>query len=352
MAFPRGTIMEDGRLDLCKQALGPAGCRMVTDALAQNQAVVSLLLGTDGIGNAGAADVARLAERNPTIEVLYLGCNRISAEGVAPLADVLSAAASSVTGLWLKRNPLGAEGAKRLAEMLKINTSLRTLDLVNTRLGYDGLAALAEALTHSNNTIERLYLGGNFFGPEEAPLLADIVRFTPRLKALLLNVSFLGDAGAALLAPALAESRLEELGLASSGIRLDGAALLFQAAAAHPTLTHLDLGYSVSTRVLGASANAHGDAVAVHAAHFLAGNPGLRHLDLRGGGFTGEGTQRLADALEHNTHLISLPLDGKLNPVLQQHLQRNRALAAEPPASVCRDVALTRSVYRTAQSKR
>ena len=350
-AFPRGTLMEDGRLDLCKQALGPAGCRMVTEALGQNHTVVSLLLGTDGIGNAGAADVARLAEKNPSVEVLYLGCNRISADGVAPLAAALSAAASSVTGLWLKRNPIGPDGAKRLAEMLRTNTSLRTLDLVNTRLGHEGLAALTEALTHSNQTVERLYLGGNFFGPEEAPLLAEIIHRAPNLKALLLNVGFLGDAGAALLASALPESRLEELGLASNGIGPDGAALVFDAAAAHPTLTHLDLGYSVSTRVLGASANALGDAGAAHAARFLAANPILRHLDLRGSGFTGEGTARLADALEHNTHLHSLPLDGKRDLVLQQRLQRNRDTAAGPLSAVCRDVALTRSVYRTAPSK-
>jgi len=211
-AFPRGTVMDDGRLDLCKQALGPAGCRSVTEALEHNQTVVSLLLGTDGIGNTGAADVARLAGKNHTLEVLYLGCNKIDAAGVAPLAQSL-AANSSVMGLWLKRNPVGAEGARLLAEMLQTNRTLRTLDLVNTRLGPDGLAALADALIQPHSAIERLYLGGNFFTPDEAPLLAKIVRGAPRLRALLLNVGFLGDGGAAQLASALPDSQLEELGL-------------------------------------------------------------------------------------------------------------------------------------------
>ena len=344
-AFPRGTVTDDGRLDLCKQALGPGGCRSVTDALAQNQTVVSLLLGTDGIGNTGAADVAQLAGKNQTLEVLYLGCNKIGPAGAAPLAAALSTPTSSVTGLWLKRNPLGADGARHLADMLKTNVTLRTLDLVNTRLGADGLAALTDALTRHNRTIERLYLGGNFFTPSEAPLLADLIRQMPRLKALLLNAGFLGDDGAAGLASALPDCQLEELGLASNGIGPDGAACLLETAAVHPTLTTLDLGYAVSTRVLGASPNTIGDAGAASAARCLAQNSGLIRLDLRGTGITAQGRDLLADAPTQNTHLQFLPLDGPPHPELLERLQRNRELAG--PICMSRDVALTRSVYRT-----
>src|SRR5262249_55314448 len=53
--FPRGTVLADGRLDLCKQQLGPTGCRLVTETLAANATNISLLLGTNAIG---AADVA------------------------------------------------------------------------------------------------------------------------------------------------------------------------------------------------------------------------------------------------------------------------------------------------------
>src|SRR5205085_25217 len=84
-AFPRGTILSDGRLDLCKQSLGPGGCRLVTEALAENTFVKSLLLGTDGIGNVGAGDVARLIKRNNHLEIVYLGCNRIEDAGVLAL---------------------------------------------------------------------------------------------------------------------------------------------------------------------------------------------------------------------------------------------------------------------------
>src|SRR5262245_38954211 len=60
MTFPRGTLLPDGRLDLCKQGLGVEGCRAVTEALVGNTVVRSLLLGTNGIGDDGAEAVAEL----------------------------------------------------------------------------------------------------------------------------------------------------------------------------------------------------------------------------------------------------------------------------------------------------
>ena len=194
VTFPCGTVLPDGRLDLCKQALGPAGCRQVVNALEANTRVVSLMLGTDGIGNAGAGDVARLVERNTSIEVLYLGCNNIDAGGISPLAEALANRNTTVSGLWLKRNPLGAEGARRVASLLQRSASLRVLDLVNTWPG-DGMAHILEALAEGNCTVERVYLGGNGLGPGDAPRLAALLRARPTLRALLLNVGQLGGRG-------------------------------------------------------------------------------------------------------------------------------------------------------------
>jgi hypothetical protein len=51
--FPRGALLPDGRLDLCKQSVGPEGCALLTRALRHNLQVKSLLLGTDAIGDTG-----------------------------------------------------------------------------------------------------------------------------------------------------------------------------------------------------------------------------------------------------------------------------------------------------------
>ena len=41
------------------------------------------------------------------VETLYLGCNGITAGGACRIADQLRASPQVVTGVWLKRNPLG-----------------------------------------------------------------------------------------------------------------------------------------------------------------------------------------------------------------------------------------------------
>lgn len=343
--FPRGTITADGRLDLCKQGVGPEGCRLIASALEDNTNVVSLLLGTDSIGDTGAEEVARLAERNAHLAVLYLGCNGIGPVGTERLAHTLKTN-TTVTGLWLKRNPVGAEGAVYLAEMLRHNTSLRVLDLVHTGMGREGLETILQALIHDNRSIQRLYLGGNNLMPEDTGLIADLLCKNDALEALLLNVNHLGEEGSKILAEGLSKNHtIRELGLASNGLNANSVAYLFDALRQHPSLLKLDMGYSPSTRVLGAIANRIGDNGAQFAAAFLARNPLLSHLDLRGNDISANGQESLKAALENNTHLYELCLSGKIEPELSVLLARNRASILYPMHRT--DVALIRSVYRT-----
>ena len=47
IVFPRGTMMTGGRLDLCKQAVGPRGVQPLLDAMKHSSTVNRLLLGKD-----------------------------------------------------------------------------------------------------------------------------------------------------------------------------------------------------------------------------------------------------------------------------------------------------------------
>jgi Ran GTPase-activating protein (RanGAP) involved in mRNA processing and transport len=344
IAFPRGTVTTDGRLDLCKQNLGPEGCRIVTEALAANTTVRSLLLGTDAIGDEGAADVARLVERHGRLEIVYLGCNRIGPEGAGLLADALTPN-TTVTGLWLKRNPFGPEGYRAIATMLRTNRTLRVLDLVNTGPDDASLSALLDVLIQENRTLERLYLGGNGLGAKAAVQLGELLRTNPVLNSLMLSVGHLGDEGALTLANALRTNRtLTELSLASNGISPRGGIPLLEAALSHPTLSALDMGYSPSSRVLGASPNTLGDAGAETAARLLPENHVLARLDLRRNGITERGKASLITALAENQTLRELQLDGKEDSRLAALLNRNTAVVSITPSE---DVALIKSVYRT-----
>lgn len=345
LRFPRGTLVEDGRLDLCKQSLGTDNCLQVTHALRSNSQVRSLMLGTNAIGDVGAQAVAELATVNPGIEVLYLGCNNIGPEGADHLRSALADDASKVTGLWLKRNPLGPEGAVRIAHMLHGNRSLRILDLVNTDLRDDGVEAVVHGVCTGTAPLQHLYLSGNALGPSAAISLSRLLREAPQVRGLYLSVNRLSDEGAALIAEALGgNSTLQTLELASNGIGPEGAAALFAAARKHPGLQRLSLGYAPSTKALGASANPLLDEGAEHAAELLSGNATLRELDLFRTGIGERGMASLAEAMKSNTGLTRLVIDRPLPVAITARLAQNLATHGSLPRP--QDQALIRSVYR------
>ncbi|MDJ1506591.1 hypothetical protein [Xanthocytophaga agilis] len=345
MAFPRGTITDDGRLDLCKQSLGPEGCSFVVESLWNNTRVKSLLLGTDGIGNGGAEKVAQLIGHNENLETIYLGCNLIENEGTEKLAQALITN-TSVRGLWLKRNPIGEQGAYHIANVLKQNRHLRTLDLVNTQIGTAGLKAICEVLATQNQTLERLYLGGNQINAEGASYLAEVLRQNKTLKALLLSVNELGDKGGTILAEALADNTtLEELGLASCGLGENAMVTLFTHMATNNSIHSLDLGYSISTRVMGASANHISDRAARALKKFLEENKTVISLKLNRTGMTKFGKARLREGMATNTYIQELTITGKKDPQLQEFIIQNQS--SQPKHnSIPEDVKVIKSVYR------
>jgi hypothetical protein len=168
--FPTGTALPDGRLDLCKQDLGPAGAARIAAALpgigvgsGPDAPVRHLLLGTDDLGDQGA-DAVSAQTPGTSVSTLYLGCNKITTAGVCRIADNLRASPHVVKALWLKRNPLGPGAGHAAAGLLDAAPDLRTLDLVQTGLTQADLAELAGALLAGHaagRMFERVYLGGN-----------------------------------------------------------------------------------------------------------------------------------------------------------------------------------------------
>jgi Ran GTPase-activating protein (RanGAP) involved in mRNA processing and transport len=348
-AFPRGTLLPDGRLDLCKQRLGPGGAAAIAAALHGNPHVRHLLMGADGLGDSGANAVAALVEAGSAVETVYLGCNFITAEGAAKLADAVRSSAN-VTGLWLKRNPIGDEGAAELATMLARNRSLRTLDLTQTGITAAGLRSLVDALIAHPTNLERLYLSGNRFGPAEAEILADLLRAPTALRHLFVSVNRLGDDGARrLLAAERANPRLRTLGLASNGLG-SGAAEALAAVADHPALERLDLGREPSAGILGERDNLLGDDGARTLAEMLPGQSSLRLLNLEHNGITDAGAGCLAEGLAGNATLIELRLDRILGRhrrrQIEELLLRNRRASGLDELPPDPAVSAIRSVYR------
>ena len=343
-AFARGTLLPDGRLDLCKQSVGPAGCARLTAALADNSRVKSVLLGTDAIGDEGARAVAQLIESNANLEVVYLSCNNITARGATELARVLENNAS-VKGLWLKRNPIGDEGVRALSKMLASNRHLQILDIVNCGFGADAFADLCASLAETNRALTRLYAGGNGFDSDDAHHLSALLSGNSALKGLFLNVGALGDKGVRQLADGLKmNANLRELGLGSNGIGADGLRVLAFNARSFPALQSLDLGRAASQSALGASGNDFAGQ-GFFCAAWLHQCRSLRRLNLRGTRLNGADFAPILWAAARHPALCDLQLDAPLPDDVKAQLARNRAAAPLPREL---GVDLIKSVYRTA----
>ncbi|KAF9904158.1 hypothetical protein EC991_002993 [Linnemannia zychae] len=98
---------------------------------------------------------------------------RSTSKQFTALAEVLKTN-NTLTTLDLSYNSIGPNGAQALAEALKINT-LTTLDLQSNSIGDNGTQALAEALK-TNNTLTTLDLYNNEIGPYGAQALAEALK--------------------------------------------------------------------------------------------------------------------------------------------------------------------------------
>ncbi|MFC6020769.1 gala protein [Plantactinospora solaniradicis] len=335
--FPRGTVQADGRLDLCKQGLGSVQTARIVSAAVDSPVVRHLLLGTNGLGADGARAVADALRPGHRVETLYLGCNRIDPTGVEALADRI-ARDDTVRALWLKRNPIGDDGVARLADALAANSTIRTLDLVNVGMSGRGLAVLAEVLAARKQKLQRLFLGGNGFGPDAVPTLGVLVH-EAGIREVYLSANHLGDAGAAALA-VLADGVEMTFGLGGNGISPVGVAAL----ARHlGTWQSLDLARPPSERALGAYGNVLGDEGAAALAEALP-TARLRRLDVRRTEIGGRGARLLVAALDGHPTLEYLGINGGVPRRMRR--QAATLVAGRPVTEPHPDIRAIASVYR------
>jgi uncharacterized protein (DUF924 family)/Ran GTPase-activating protein (RanGAP) involved in mRNA processing and transport/predicted esterase len=339
-AFSKGTLTTDGRLDLCKQVVGPEGIGPLLGAMMRTDRVKRLLLGNNIVGDGGAEAIAGFirGRRDSPLECWYIAGNRIGPAGIARVCDAL-AHDTRVTSLWLKRNPLKPAGTVHLAAMLRTNRAIEVLDVVNCGLLDEGVAVLLGALRGpgANKTLRHLYLGTNGVTARSAALLADFVANDCALESLYLSCNRLGDGGVAELARGLAaNTTLRRLSLASNRVGPAGAAALAAALAGHPSIGLLDLGFTKATVAVGELGNLVGDEGARALAEMLAGNAVLRSLDLLHNHISQVGVNHLREGLKVNRTLTSLQLTqfGKVHnepgrEEIRAALERNRALVPE-----------------------
>jgi len=307
--FTKGTITPDGRLDLCKQVVGPKGIDPLLESLVGTTGVDRLLLGNNIVGDDAGKSIAS-AIRNPAcpLTTWYIAGNHLSAKGLKPICEALHDN-KQVDQLWLKRNPVLPAGAKLISDLLTKNKTLTVLDLVNCGLLNEGLESVLDGLRH-NTTMRHLYLGTNGITEDGGEMISSFLldkKKQTKLHTLYLSCNRLGDKGALALVPGLRSDKyLKRLGLAANRIKHEGAKAIAEAVSDHPSLQKLDLGYVRSARAVSELGNRIEDKGAEALAQLIASNGTLRSIDCIHNRITEKGLAALRASLENNRTLTSL----------------------------------------------
>ena len=201
--------------------------------------------------------------------------------------------------------------------MISLNTTLQTLDLVNTGILDQGVVCLMQALQQNPaSALRYLYLGCNAEGPQSGAAIGAYLRTGfSRLTSLFCSCSRLGDEGVISIAEGLKfDRRLERLGLESGRIGDAGAKALADALERHPALIMLDLGFRKGTYEMGEQANRITDEGLLYLGQKLIGWPeerknSIRTLDVTHNSVTKDGAMTFVqNFVLGNGHLLHVRL--------------------------------------------
>ena len=283
-----------GNLDLYDADLTDKAVIALSDGLRANTSLLSLRLGRNPIGAAGAAALASAVSEHGTLAVLLLNGCQIGEEGGAAIATLLEqqvrAGRLKLTNLNLLANAIGADAAARLVAVFTKQPQLQSLCGVE----------------RDQSELELLRKG---LDSSDARLLAHDVRRNRSVQRLNLFKNNLGPDGAAALATALEEgqSGLTSLDLSLNKIGTRGGEALARALGANSTLITLNL----ANNELGAD-------TASHLATALEHNTALRALWLTQNDF-GAAAARLSEAKTRRAEPLELAIADEMDAWMEGH---------------------------------
>jgi hypothetical protein len=133
----------------------PKGASALGQVISSSPNMKYLYMAHNSIGSSGVADLAPEAIRQ--LQIWNLAENEIGQMGARAIADCLKSPKSSVETLVLESNHFRNEGAKSLAESLKVNKTLKVLDVRYNGITVEGIRAFRDMLVQGNKTLQYLY---------------------------------------------------------------------------------------------------------------------------------------------------------------------------------------------------
>ena len=134
------------------------GIQFIVNGLSHNASLEKLNMWSSNFSSENVLSLAHVLRVNTSLKELDIAECSIQSRDSVHLAKALEeSTCTQVQTLGIQNNIVGSEGAVAFAHMLKKNQCLKTLDLCDDSIGVEGATALFESLKH-NTTLERLLL--------------------------------------------------------------------------------------------------------------------------------------------------------------------------------------------------
>jgi Ran GTPase-activating protein (RanGAP) involved in mRNA processing and transport len=337
--FKRGAVYDDGRMDLCKQVVGPTWIESLMESLKHNTHIEHFLLGNNIINERGANAIKRflLEEHSPKIKTWYLAGNDIDAKGLSDIVDGLQND-KEVTQLWLKRNPLKSDGMAHIRRLLLSNNTIKVLDLQNTGIMDGGIKDLVDGLM-GNRSLRHLYMDANGITKESVKYLVDyfkhlVANDIKGITSLWISMNRLDDDGIINLVEVLGEYKyIKRLNIGSNMLTGASMEFVYRAFKNHPALTVLDLGMYKSTADMGEITNRISDIGAFWVAKLISENTVIKYLSCLHNGISESGVKDLIDAYETNKTILYFAIT-QYGLVIDQELTNRHKSIQDRNASI------------------
>jgi Ran GTPase-activating protein (RanGAP) involved in mRNA processing and transport len=205
-------------LDLSGLYIGPEGTELFIAQL-NNTRILRLFLWSNNIGDEGAKYLAEAIKLNSTLQEIYLDLNNIEAQGAEYLAEAIKVN-STLRVIQLNSNNIGDEGTRYFAEAIKVNSALQQINLDYTNIEAEGAKHLAEAIM-VNTTLQQINLACNNIGAERAKYFAEAIKVNSALEVINLGYNNIGYEGGQYFAEAIkVNSVLQEIHLEDNNIEM------------------------------------------------------------------------------------------------------------------------------------
>lgn len=307
MKFIRGSIYQDGRMDLCKQVVGPNWINHLMDSLKNNDKIEHFLLGNNIINIEGALAIKNflLSNHKSKIQTWYLAGNCIDKQGIKYICEGLTNDIN-MKYLWLKRNPIHSDGCLYISELLKSNQYIKILDLHNCAIMNDGLKYLCQGLMY-NNSLRYLYLDANGINSEGASYLTNYFKNKREkgITSLWIDMNRFENDGIEMILNALKNyPYIKRLNIGSNGLLAPICETIYNTFKESKSLKVLDLGMYKSTIDMGEMSNKLNEDIDF-ICKLVKENSSILFLNLNHIGLTLDSIHKLCNAiLENNTLLF------------------------------------------------